>query len=51
MNKAKLYMVLALPVFLMACSFGKNTVNVEEVKKIKKVGSFFILLASTRLRQ
>lgn len=37
MNKSKLYVAISLSVFLTACSFGKNTVNVEEVKKIKKV--------------
>lgn len=37
MNKSKLYAVLSLSVFLTACSFGKNTVNVEEVRKIKNV--------------
>ncbi len=37
MNKIKLYIALSLPVFLAACSFGKNTVNVEEVSKIKNV--------------
>lgn len=37
MNKFKLYLVILLAVFLTACSFGKNTVNVEEVKKIKNV--------------
>ena len=37
MNKSKLYIALSLSVFLTACSFGKNTVNVEEVKKIKNV--------------
>ena len=37
MNKSKLYVALSLSVFLAACSFGKNTVNVAEVGKIKKV--------------
>ena len=37
MNKIKLYITILLPVVLAACSFGKNTVNVEEVKKIKTV--------------
>ncbi len=37
MNKIKLYVTLLLTVFLTACSFGKNTTNVEEVKKIKNV--------------
>ena len=37
MNKAKLYIALLLPVLLTACSFGKNMVNVEAVKKVKNV--------------
>ncbi len=37
MNKIKLCLMLSLSVFLVACSFGKNDVNVDEVKKIKKV--------------
>jgi len=37
MNKIKLYATLLLTVFLTACSFGNNTVKVEEVKKIKNV--------------
>lgn len=37
MNKIKLYSALLLPVFLAACSFGKNTVNADEVKKVKNV--------------
>lgn len=37
MNKIKLYITILLTVVLAACSFGKNTVNVEEVKKIKTV--------------
>ena len=37
MNKTKLYIALLLPVFLTACSFGNNTVKVEEVKKVKNV--------------
>ena len=36
MNKTKLYITLLLPVMLTAC-FGKNTVKVEEVKKVKSV--------------
>ncbi|MDH5764597.1 MAG: hypothetical protein OEZ38_01170 [Gammaproteobacteria bacterium] len=37
MNQFRLSIILLLPVFLAACSFGKNTVNLEEVKKIKNV--------------
>ena len=37
MNKSKLYTALSVSVFLTACSFGKNTVNVDEVRKIKNV--------------
>lgn len=37
MNKTKLYIALLLSVFLTACSLGKNTVDVEAVKKVKSV--------------
>ncbi|MDH5571183.1 MAG: hypothetical protein OEY89_05415 [Gammaproteobacteria bacterium] len=37
MNKIKYLIVLLLPVIITACSFGKNTVNLDEVKKIKTV--------------
>ncbi len=37
MNKIKLYFVLSLSIFLAACSFGKSDVNVDAVKKVKKV--------------
>jgi len=37
MKKFKIYSVLLMCGFIAACSFGKNTVNVEEVKKINKV--------------
>lgn len=37
MKNAKLYIALLLPALLTACSFGKNTVDVEAVKKIKTV--------------
>lgn len=36
MKKTKLYIAILLPMLLTAC-FGKNTVKVEEVKKVKSV--------------
>jgi len=37
MSKVKLYSVLLLSVFLVACSFGRTDVNTDAVKKVKKV--------------
>lgn len=37
MNNSKLYVALSLSVLLSACSLGKNTVNLNEVKKVKSV--------------
>ena len=37
MKLFRLAVILLLPALLAACSFGKNTVNLDEVKKIKNV--------------